>query len=154
MSTGGIVLILAVLILGGVIATLGDRIGTKVGKARLSLFNMRPKKTAVLVTVITGVMIAASTLIVLLLASQGFREMVLKFDSIRSALSETQKDLNKAKAEIKTSVDEKKVAETELTQARNQTRQVQRARDTVDAALKKTESRRQLIKDRACCSMS
>ena len=55
MSTGGIVLILAVLILGGVIATLGDRIGTKVGKARLSLFNMRPKKTAVLVTVITGV---------------------------------------------------------------------------------------------------
>ena len=92
MSTGGIVLILAVLILGGVIATLGDRIGTKVGKARLSLFNMRPKKTAVLVTVITGVMIAASTLVVLLLASQGFREMVLKFDSIRSSLSETQKD--------------------------------------------------------------
>ncbi len=149
MSTGGIVLILAVLILGGVIATLGDRIGTKVGKARLSLFNMRPKKTAVLVTVITGVMIAASTLVVLLLASQGFREMVLKFDSIRSALSETQKDLNKAKAEIKTSVDEKKVAETELTQARNKTRQVQRARDTVDTALKKTESRRQLIEQQA-----
>ena len=149
MSTGGIVLILAVLILGGVIATLGDRIGTKVGKARLSLFNLRPKKTAVLVTVITGVMIAASTLVVLLLASQGFREMVLRFDSIRSSLTDTQKDLDKAKAEIKSSVDEKKVAETELTQARNKTRQVQRARDTVNEALKETESRRQLIEQQA-----
>lgn len=149
MSTGGIVLILAVLILGGVIATLGDRIGTKVGKARLSLFNMRPKKTAVLVTVITGVLIAASTLVVLLLASQGFREMVLKFDSIRSSLSDTQKDLDKAKAEIKNSLDEKNVAETELTQARNKTRQVQRARDIVEAALKETESRRQLIEQQA-----
>ena len=149
MSTGGIVLILAVLILGGVIATLGDRIGTKVGKARLSLFNLRPKKTAVLVTVITGVMIAASTLVVLLMASQGFREMVLKFDSIRSSLTDTQKDLDKAKAEIKNSVDEKKAAETELTQARNKTRQVQRARDTVNAALKETESRRQLIEQQA-----
>ncbi len=149
MSTGGIVLILAVLILGGVIATLGDRIGTKVGKARLSLFNMRPKKTAVLVTVITGVLIAASTLVVLLLASQGFREMVLKFDSIRSSLTNTQKDLDKAKAEIKNSVNEKNVAETELAQARNKTRQVQRARDTVEAALKETESRRQLVERQA-----
>ena len=60
MADGGLILILVVLILGGLIATLGDRIGTKVGKARLSLFNLRPRKTAVLVTVFTGVMISAS----------------------------------------------------------------------------------------------
>ncbi|NJM85416.1 MAG: DUF3084 domain-containing protein, partial [Leptolyngbyaceae cyanobacterium RM2_2_21] len=34
--TTGYILILAVLILGGVIATVGDRIGMRVGKARLT----------------------------------------------------------------------------------------------------------------------
>ena len=41
--TSAYVLIFAVLILGGLIAALGDRIGTKVGKARLRLFNLRPQ---------------------------------------------------------------------------------------------------------------
>ncbi|MFN7629778.1 MAG: DUF3084 domain-containing protein, partial [Cyanobacteriota bacterium] len=39
----GWLLILALLLLGGVLSTLGDRLGTKVGKARLSLFNLRPR---------------------------------------------------------------------------------------------------------------
>ena len=34
----GIVLILVLVITGGVIAVIGDRVGTKVGKKRLSLF--------------------------------------------------------------------------------------------------------------------
>jgi len=39
--------ILLLLILGGILSTLGDRLGTKVGKARLSIFKLRPKSTAV-----------------------------------------------------------------------------------------------------------
>ena len=50
----GWLLILALLILGGVLSTLGDRLGSRVGKARLSLFNLRPRRTAVLITVLTG----------------------------------------------------------------------------------------------------
>jgi uncharacterized protein (DUF3084 family) len=57
----GYILVLAVLLLGGVIATLGDRIGMKVGKARLSLFNLRPRQTATLVSIATGSVISAST---------------------------------------------------------------------------------------------
>lgn len=52
--TTGLVLIAAILILGGVIATVGDRLGTRVGKARLTLFNLRPRKTATLITILTG----------------------------------------------------------------------------------------------------
>jgi uncharacterized protein (DUF3084 family) len=58
----GWLLILAVLILGGVLSTLGDRLGSRIGKARLSLFQLRPRKTAVLVTVLTGSLISALTL--------------------------------------------------------------------------------------------
>ena len=38
----GWLLILAVLLLGGVLATIGDRLGSRIGKARLSLFRLRP----------------------------------------------------------------------------------------------------------------
>ena len=58
----GWLLILAVLVLGGVLSNLGDRLGSRIGKARLSLFRMRPKKTAVLITVLTGSLISALTL--------------------------------------------------------------------------------------------
>jgi uncharacterized protein (DUF3084 family) len=156
MADGGFILILTVLVLGGVIATLGDRIGTKVGKARLSLFNLRPKKTAVLVTVITGVMIAASTLGVLLLASSGFRDMLLKFDNIRSDLDRTQKDLNTAKTDIESRTQEKKTIESELGKARAQSRQVQKTLSKINASLKtavdrqrETEGRRQAIERQA-----
>ncbi len=52
------------LILGAVIAYIGDRIGTRIGKKRLSIFGMRPKNTAVLMTVCTGMVITLATLAV------------------------------------------------------------------------------------------
>jgi|GEM_PF-1498322 len=156
MADGGLILILVVLILGGLIATLGDRIGTKVGKARLSLFNLRPRKTAVLVTVFTGVMISASTLGILLLASQGFRDMLLRFDTIRSSLDRTKKDLDLANGEIQNRGQEKQLIEAELTQARTKSRQVQNTLNRINASLKtavarqqETESRRQAIERQA-----
>jgi uncharacterized protein (DUF3084 family) len=91
--TSGYILIVAILVMGGVLATLGDRIGTKVGKARLSLFNLRPRKTATLVTVITGIMIASSTLGILLATSGPLRDGILEIDNIKRNLriARTQK---------------------------------------------------------------
>lgn len=60
--------------LGGILAALGDRLGSKVGKARLTLFNLRPKQTAVVVTVMTGTVIAASTLGLLFGLSKSLRQ--------------------------------------------------------------------------------
>ncbi|NJN71977.1 MAG: DUF3084 domain-containing protein [Limnothrix sp. RL_2_0] len=80
--TSAFVLIFSVLILGGILAALGDRLGTKVGKARLSLFNLRPKQTAVVVTVITGTVIAASTLGLLFGLSKSLRQGVFQLDKI------------------------------------------------------------------------
>jgi len=74
--TSAYILIVAILLLGGVLATLGDRIGTKVGKARLSLFNLRPRKTATVVTIMTGCLISASTLGILFGLSESLREGV------------------------------------------------------------------------------
>ncbi len=103
MSTIAIIAILVALILGGVIAALGDQIGTKVGKARLRLFNLRPKQTATLVTVVTGTLISASTFGILLIFSEPLRQGLFQLDEIKRDLRVAQdqvRDAKRAKIEI------------------------------------------------------
>jgi uncharacterized protein (DUF3084 family) len=98
-AMAGIILILAIILLGGAIATVGDRIGTRVGKARLSLFNLRPRTTAVLVTIITGSIISASTLGILLATSKDLRDAVLRIETIRRQKRQAETELERTKAQ-------------------------------------------------------
>lgn len=109
--TTAYILIAAILILGGTIATVGDRIGTRVGKARLSLFNLRPRKTAVLVTILTGSVISASTLAILFAADEQLRTGVFK-------LEEIQHELRTKRRQLEATNEQKNQVEQELTQAK------------------------------------
>ncbi|MBE9223743.1 DUF3084 domain-containing protein [Cyanobacterium stanieri LEGE 03274] len=91
--TSAYVLIFAVLILGGLIAALGDRIGTKVGKARLRLFNLRPKQTAIVVSIVTGISISASTLGILFALSASLRQGIFQLDEILNRRREVEEEL-------------------------------------------------------------
>jgi uncharacterized protein (DUF3084 family) len=97
--TSAYILIVAILILGGLIAALGDRLGTKVGKARLRLWNLRPKDTAIVVTVLTGTLIAGSTLGILFTFSKSLREGLFRLDEILEQLRTAQSDLVKVSRE-------------------------------------------------------
>ncbi len=136
MSDVGLILILVVLFLGGVIATVGDRLGTRVGKARLSLFNLRPKKTATVVTILTGTFISASTLGILLLASRQFREMLLNFGRIQTELRDRNRDLQKTLADLNATDSQKAQVEKELNQARSDRTQVEDQLKRINADLK------------------
>ena len=97
--TSAYVLIIAILILGGLIAALGDRIGSKVGKARLRLFNLRPKQTAILITIGTGILISSSTLAVLFALSESLRQGVFELDEILKRRREITIQLDKVEKE-------------------------------------------------------
>ncbi len=92
----GYILILAIILLGGAIATVGDRIGSRVGKARLSLFNLRPKKTAVLVTILTGSITAATTLGLMLAANRQLRDILFRTENIIRQNQRVQQELDQA----------------------------------------------------------
>jgi uncharacterized protein (DUF3084 family) len=109
--TAGYILVFVILVLGGVIATVSDRLGTKVGKARLSLFKLRPRDTAVVVTVMAGSILSALTLGILFATSKPLRTGVFRIDEI-------QKRLNNARKEINLATQEKNRVETELARAR------------------------------------
>jgi uncharacterized protein (DUF3084 family) len=145
--SSGYILILAVLILGGVIATLGDRIGTRVGKARLSLFNLRPKKTAVLVTILTGLAISASTIGVMLLASREFRDMLLNFDVIQRRLNRTKRDLESTREGLEKTNTDKTQVEEELAKTRRDRSDAQRQLAKINASLKTAVDRQRLTED-------
>ena len=53
----GATLILVMVITGGLIAFIGDRIGTRVGKRRLTLWGLRPRYTSIIITIL-GILIA------------------------------------------------------------------------------------------------
>ncbi len=95
----GWLLILALLILGGVLSTLGDRLGSRVGKARLSLFNLRPRRTAVVITVLTGSLISALSLGLLLLVSRQLRIGLFELDALQAKLRDSRSALEAAEAE-------------------------------------------------------
>ncbi|MBE9146634.1 DUF3084 domain-containing protein [Planktothrix mougeotii] len=109
--TAGIILVISILVLGGVIATVSDRLGTKVGKARLSLFNLRPRNTAMVVTIVTGSVLSALTLGILFASSKPLRRGVFQIDKIQTRLNDARKDLTRAE-------DERKRVETDLAKAR------------------------------------
>jgi uncharacterized protein (DUF3084 family) len=103
----GWLLILALLALGGVLSTLGDRLGSRVGKARLSLFQMRPRRTAVVITVLTGSLISAVSLGLMLLVSERLRTGLFELDQLeerlangRSQLATSQRQLATSQAEL------------------------------------------------------
>ncbi|MCY7384116.1 MAG: DUF3084 domain-containing protein [Microcoleus sp. CAN_BIN18] len=109
--TAGYILVFVILVLGGVIATVSDRLGTKVGKARLSLFKLRPRDTAVVVTVMAGSILSALTLGILFATSKPLRTGVFQIDEIQKRLSNARRGLNQA-------TQEKNLVETELGKAR------------------------------------
>ncbi len=71
-------MVLVLLALCGFIAYIGDLLGRRLGKKRLTLFGLRPKHTAIVLTIVTGVLIAAVTFGAALVMVPGFRQVVTK----------------------------------------------------------------------------
>jgi len=87
--------ILLLLILGGILSTLGDRLGTRVGKARLSIFKLRPKSTAVLITVFTGSIISAISFATMVVFDRDLRVGLFQLEDIREKIRDSEKELKK-----------------------------------------------------------
>jgi uncharacterized protein (DUF3084 family) len=129
----GWLLILALLALGGVLSTLGDRLGSRVGKARLSLFRMRPRRTAVVITVLTGSLISAVSLGLMLLVSERLRTGLFELDQLeerlangRRQLATSQRQLATSQAELNRAEQGKREAQTRFEQAQARASQLRR----------------------------
>lgn len=96
----GVTLILTLAIIGGLISYIGDKIGMKVGRKRLTLFGLRPKHTSIIITIFTGIFIAGSSIIVLSIASHDVRTALFRMRSIQEALQLSQRQLEQSALQV------------------------------------------------------
>ena len=109
------ILIVFLILLGGLIAPFGDILGTKIGKARFSILKLRPKKTATIVTIITGGFISSISIGLLLLVSEEFRQrLFVDIPFLQKTLDESKKALIPLKEERKMLEDKINTKEKEL----------------------------------------
>ncbi len=93
----GWLLIVFLLVLGGVLSTLGDLLGSRIGKARLSIFNLRPRRTAILITILTGSLISSLSLSLMLLVSRQLRLGLFELDDLQARLKDSKEALSPLK---------------------------------------------------------
>jgi len=88
------ILIILLILLGGLIAPFGDLLGTKIGKSRFSILKLRPKKTATIITVITGGFISSISIGLLSLFSEDIRQRLsVDIPVLQKTLEESKKAL-------------------------------------------------------------
>lgn len=85
------------MIVSGVIAYIGDLLGTYVGKRRLTIFGLRPRFTALIVAITTGILITVLTLAVAATLSEDVKIALFSVNQ----LMEEKKNLEKATAVLK-----------------------------------------------------
>ena len=96
------ILIVFLILLGGLIAPFGDLLGSKIGKARFSILKLRPKKTATIVTILTGGFISSISIGLLLLVSEEFRQrLFVDIPFLQKTLAESKRALVPLKEERK-----------------------------------------------------
>ena len=88
----GAQLILIIAIMGGAIAFLGDKLGSKIGKKRLTIFGLRPHYTSILMTIITGIAVAAATMGILMVSSASVRTALFGMEKIKTEIVTLNKD--------------------------------------------------------------
>ncbi len=100
-------------LMGGIIAYNGDVIGRKFGKKRLSMFGLRPKHTAILITSVTGVLISASTTAAIFLLTPPVRRVMLEGE-------QAIRELPKVQQQTKNLTAEKQSLQSEITLAKQE----------------------------------
>lgn len=100
----GIRLIIIMAIVGGFIAYLADKMGSKIGKKKMSIFGLRPKHTSILLTVTSGTIIAVLTIGVMAVSSESARTALFGMDKLQKEL----RMLNAEKANAAVALNEAK----------------------------------------------
>lgn len=116
----GVLLITVLVITGGAIAFIGDRLGTKIGKKRLSIFGLRPRHTSIIITIFTGIVITTLTFGVMAAVSDNVRTALFGMEKLNRTMQETKDSLLVAQSALATAKSEQEATDTALRQSKDE----------------------------------
>ncbi|MDO9509004.1 MAG: DUF3084 domain-containing protein [Thermovirgaceae bacterium] len=93
-------LILILIVVSAIVAYIGDIVGMRFGKKRVSIFGMRPKNTSSLITVVSGILITIFTLAVLSATSQTVRTAIFSMKFVQKQITELTSQLQGSRTDL------------------------------------------------------
>lgn len=90
-------LLLALIVVSAFVAWVGDIVGMKLGRRRITLFKIRPKYTSRLISIFTGVAIAIVTLFAISVASEPVRTALFNMSYVKNQIITLTDELQKNK---------------------------------------------------------
>jgi len=90
----GILLIIALVAVSGLIAYVGDILGRRLGRKRLSIFGLRPRHTAIAISVLAGMLITLFTLAVAMAVNQNVKDGFLNMERMRRQQRDLSRDVD------------------------------------------------------------
>jgi hypothetical protein len=93
----GLILVPILIVISGAVAYVGNLVGRTTGRRRLSVFGLRPRYTAHLITVLTGMLITLISLASVLLVSQDARVGLFRLHELREQIGTAEARLAELK---------------------------------------------------------
>lgn len=97
----GIVLIPLLIVVSGAIAYVGNMVGRSIGRRRLTLLGLRPRYTAQLITIATGMVITVVTVAAVLVVSRDAREALFRYRALQVQMATLRGEIEAAEGRLK-----------------------------------------------------
>ncbi|HEV8339117.1 MAG TPA: DUF3084 domain-containing protein [bacterium] len=97
----GVTLIPLLILVSGGIAYVGNLVGRAIGRRRLTLFGLRPRYTAQIITIATGMIITVITVAAVLLVSRDARQALFQYRSLQAQISGLRAEIQNAEARLR-----------------------------------------------------
>ena len=97
----GVVLIPLLILTSGAIAYVGNLVGRSIGRRRLTLLGLRPRYTAQLITVATGMIITVVTVAAVLVVSRDAREALFRYRALQAQTETLRAEIEAGEARLK-----------------------------------------------------
>jgi uncharacterized protein (DUF3084 family) len=112
-------LIVSIIAGSAVLAFLGDVLGSKYGKQRITLFGLRPRDTSRLITALTGIFISVAVLAVMSFFSENVRTALFTLQSLQQELAWSREHLAEQQTLLQTTTLSLDMARFDLESLRN-----------------------------------
>ena len=109
-----LILIFTVIIISGLIAFVGDWVGFKIGKKRVTVFGLRPHFTAIFITIISGILIAIITVTILAISSNDVRTALFGMEELKEKLSYLSREVELRNMQLSSTKEDLKEKTTQL----------------------------------------
>jgi hypothetical protein len=120
-------LIVIIVLISAAVSYIGDSVGKKIGKKRISLLGLRPRYTSTVITIVTGVGVALATLSAAVYSSDSVKMAIFGPNIMARQMTELMNEVRTRQSELDDMTFELITAQSELSSVKDEKAEVEKA---------------------------